>query len=92
MDTEFCVEALKEALAKYGTPEIFKIDQVSQFTSGAWIDVLIDAKVKVSMDGNLDLGDYCNRPLKINIPKFSIGSNIEHWSDPYCLQSSLQLG
>ncbi|WP_245815234.1 IS3 family transposase [Shimia gijangensis] len=51
MDADFCVEALKEALMKHGKPEIFNSDQGSQFTSGAWIDVLIDAKVKISMDG-----------------------------------------
>ena len=51
MDADFCVEALKEALAKHGKPEIFNTDQGSQFTSGAWIDVLTDAKVKISMDG-----------------------------------------
>ena len=51
MDTTFCVEALKEALAKHGTPEIFNTDQGSQFTSGDWIDVLTDAKIKISMDG-----------------------------------------
>ena len=51
MDAEFCVEALKDALAKHGTPEIFNTDQGSQFTSGVWIAVLADAKVKISMDG-----------------------------------------
>ena len=51
MDADFCVEALKEALAKHGTPEIFNTDQGSQFTSGDWIDVLTDAKIKISMDG-----------------------------------------
>lgn len=51
MDADFCVEALKEALAKHGTPEIFNTDQGSQFTSGAWIDVLVDADIKISMDG-----------------------------------------
>lgn len=51
MDADFCVEALKEALAKYGKPEIFNTDQGSQFTSGAWTDVLINAKIKISMDG-----------------------------------------
>ena len=51
MDAEFCVEALKEALAKHGTPEIFNTDQGSQFTSGDWVDVLTDAKIKISMDG-----------------------------------------
>lgn len=51
MDADFCVEALKEAMSKYGKPEIFNTDQGSQFTSGVWIDTLTDAKVKVSMDG-----------------------------------------
>ena len=51
MDADFCIEALKEALAKYGKPKIFNTDQGSQFTSGAWIDVLTDAKIKISMDG-----------------------------------------
>jgi transposase InsO family protein len=49
MDAAFCVEALKEALANHGTPEIFNTDQGSQFTSGDWIDVLTDAKIKISM-------------------------------------------
>ncbi|MDA8586318.1 IS3 family transposase [Rhodobacteraceae bacterium] len=51
MDADFCVEALKEALAKHSKPEIFNTDQGSQFTSGAWIDVLVDADIKISMDG-----------------------------------------
>ena len=51
MDADFGVEALKEAIAKHGAPEIFNSDQGSQFTSGAWIDVLVDAKIKISMDG-----------------------------------------
>lgn len=51
MDADFCVEALKEPIAKHGTPEIFNSDQGSQFSSGAWIDVLTDAKIKISMDG-----------------------------------------
>jgi len=38
MDADFCVETLKEALAKHGKPEIFNTDQGSQFTSGAWRD------------------------------------------------------
>ncbi len=51
MDAAFCVEALKEALAKYGTPEIFNSDQGSQFTSTDFTGVLHDAKVGISMDG-----------------------------------------
>jgi putative transposase len=51
MDARFCVEALKEALAKYGPPEICNSDQGSQFTSTEFTEVLLDAKVKISMDG-----------------------------------------
>ncbi len=51
MDAGFCVEALKEAIAKYGKPEIFNTDQGSQFTSSAFTGVLKDAGVAVSMDG-----------------------------------------
>jgi len=51
MDASFCVEALSEALERYGTSEIFNTDQGSQFTSGDFVDVLEKAGVKVSMDG-----------------------------------------
>tara|TARA_B100000780_G_scaffold265718_1_gene221347 strand:+ start:104 stop:871 length:768 start_codon:yes stop_codon:yes gene_type:complete len=51
MDADFCVEVLKEALAKHGAPEIFNTDQGNQFTSDAWIDALTEAKVKSSMNG-----------------------------------------
>ena len=51
MDADFCVKALKDAFAKHDKPEIFNTDQGNQFTSGAWIDVLTDADIKISMDG-----------------------------------------
>lgn len=51
MDAEFCIEALEEALARYGRPEIFNTDQGSQFTSFAFTSVLKDAGVRISMDG-----------------------------------------
>ena len=51
LTADFCVEALQEALAKYGAPEIFNTDQGSQFTSDEWIRVLKDAGVAISMDG-----------------------------------------
>lgn len=51
MDTTFCVEALTEALATYGTPDIFNTDQGSQFTSESFTGVLATADVKISMDG-----------------------------------------
>jgi putative transposase len=51
LDASFCVEALKEALAKYGTPEIFNTDQGSQFTSEAFTEILSTRGVGISMDG-----------------------------------------
>jgi putative transposase len=51
MTTDFCVEALEEAIAKYGTPEIFNTDQGSQFTSEDFTDVLKAHDIKISMDG-----------------------------------------
>lgn len=51
MEADFCVETLKEALAKYGPPEIMNSDQGSQFTGFEWINALTEAGVKISMDG-----------------------------------------
>ena len=51
MTPDFCVEALTEAITRYGAPEIVNTDQGSQFTSKAWIDVLDAAGVRISMDG-----------------------------------------
>jgi putative transposase len=51
MDAGFCVEALTEALARYGRPEIFNTDQGSQFTGFAFTGALRDADVRISMDG-----------------------------------------
>jgi putative transposase len=51
MDVGFCVEALQEALAKYGQPEIFNSDQGSQFTSEAFTETLLALGVQISMDG-----------------------------------------
>ena len=51
METSFCVEALKEAMALYGKPEIFNTDQGSQFTSLDFTEVLKKAGIRISMDG-----------------------------------------
>jgi putative transposase len=51
LTADFCVEALEEAISKFGVPEIFNTDQGSQFTSQEWIKVLKDAGVAISMDG-----------------------------------------
>jgi putative transposase len=51
MDVEFCIEALEEALARFGRPEIFNTDQGSQFTSPRFTGVLRNTGVRISMDG-----------------------------------------
>ena len=51
MDAGFCEEALKEALAIYGSPAIFNTDQGSQFTSYGFIQILKDHHILISMDG-----------------------------------------
>ncbi len=51
LDTDFCIEALEEALQRFGTPEIFNTDQGSQFTSEAFTGVLNDHGIHISMDG-----------------------------------------
>ena len=50
-DTQFCVEALEEAIEHYGCPEIFNTDQGSQFTSSVWTDILKHHNIRISMDG-----------------------------------------
>ena len=51
MDTSFCLEALEEAIAKYGQPEIFNTDQGSQFTSDDFTAALKARGVAICMDG-----------------------------------------
>jgi putative transposase len=51
MEADFCVAALEEAIARYGTPDIFNTDQGSQFTSFAFTDTLREAGIRISMDG-----------------------------------------
>jgi putative transposase len=51
MEADFCIEALREALARHGKPEIFNTDQASQFTSLDFTNVLLDGKIAISMDG-----------------------------------------
>jgi putative transposase len=51
LETSFCVEALHEALERYGCPEIFNTDQGAQFTSEEFTSALLERDVKISMDG-----------------------------------------
>src|SRR4051794_40881370 len=51
LEAAFCIEALEEALARHGRPEVFNTDQGSQFTSSDFTDVLLKAGIAISMDG-----------------------------------------
>lgn len=51
MDSSFCVDALEEAIHRYGKPDIFNTDQGSQYTSEAFTQVLKDNHICISMDG-----------------------------------------
>ncbi len=51
LETAFCIEAVEEALARFGKPEIFNSDQGSQFTSIDFTGVLKETEIKISMDG-----------------------------------------
>ena len=51
LEVEFCLEAVEEALARCGRPEIFNTDQGSQFTSTAFTGLLLDNAIAISMDG-----------------------------------------
>lgn len=51
LDSDFCVQTLRDALRRWGAPEIFNTDQGAQFTSSAFIDVLKESNVRISMDG-----------------------------------------
>jgi putative transposase len=51
MDAHFCLEAVEEALQRYGTPEIMNTDQGRQFTSQAFLGLMKKHDIRVSMDG-----------------------------------------
>ena len=51
LTTDFCLDAVREAIARYGTPEIFTTDQGSQFTSSEFTGLLKEHGIQISMDG-----------------------------------------
>jgi len=51
MDSRFCLDAVEEAMTRYGTPEIFNTDQGSQFTSADFTGLLTAQGIRISMDG-----------------------------------------
>ena len=98
MEADFCVDALEEALDRYGKPEIFNTDQGSQFTSDDFTGVLKSANVRISMDGKGRWVDNVMierlwRSLKyecIYLHAFETGSEVrqglKHWIDFYNTQ------
>ena len=73
LEADFCVEALNEAIARFGPPDIMNTDQGSQFTSYAWTDRLRRSGVRISMDGkgrflpSRDIAAQCTAGQRINI-------------------------
>jgi putative transposase len=57
MEADFCVEAVQEAVRRYGSPEIFNTDQGAQFTSKSFTDLLKDHGIQISMDGRRRVQD-----------------------------------
>jgi len=51
LTADFCIEALEEAIGRYGSPEIFNSDQGSQFTAAGFIELLRRHRIRISMDG-----------------------------------------
>jgi len=51
LDSSFCVDALEEAIHRYGKPEIFNTDQGSQYTGDAFIEMIKNNEIRISMDG-----------------------------------------
>lgn len=51
LDSQFCLDALNEAIQKYGYPEMSNTDQGCQFTSRLWLELLLSGHVRISMDG-----------------------------------------
>jgi putative transposase len=51
LDSSFCVDALEDAIHRYGKPDIFNTDQGSQYTSDVFIEVLVEHDIDISMDG-----------------------------------------
>ena len=51
LNADFCIQALEAAIQDYGCPEIFNTDQGAQFTAEAWIGILKNHDIQISMDG-----------------------------------------
>jgi len=86
MEADFCVEAVAEAIKRYGRPEIFNTDQGAQFTSKAFTGLLKRHNIAISMDGRRRMQDniFIERlwwTLKyhyIYLHSFGTGSELRH--------------
>ncbi len=97
MPADFCVEALNEAIARFGPPEIMNTDQGSQFTGSAWITTLTAAGIRISMGGRgrcmlsckwtLPLGINIWAPSTITIPRHSMFHTVPPPLSPQATQS-----
>jgi len=102
LDSDFCVEAVAEAISRYGKPEIFNTDQGAQFTSDAFTSLLKDHEINISMDGRGRVQDniFIERlwwTLKyqyLYLWSFDNGSELrkglEHWFNFYNCERSHQ--
>ena len=99
LDARFCVEALTEALERYGRPEIFNTDQGSQFTSREFTATLKDAGVAISMDGRLPRQDTgrmsdCHRAARSADPVYTVytggGIKVERVQFPWVPRQTLR--
>lgn len=55
MDVAYCIEAVEEAMARFGKPDIFNTDQRSQFTSREFTALLIGSGIRISRDGKVSM-------------------------------------
>jgi putative transposase len=86
LESDFCIEALLEALSRYGRPEIFNTDQGAQFTSNSFTQVLKDHGVSISMDGRGRCQDnifverlwWTIKHHYLYLHSFSCGSQLRH--------------
>jgi len=97
MDSNFCVDALNEAIDRYGSPDIFNTDQGSQFTSGEFTGALKANDIAISMDGKGRWVDnvfverlwrsvkyeevYLNAYENVNVAKQALARYFEFYND-----------
>ena len=81
LEVEFCLDAVEEALARYGRPEIFNTDQGSQFTSAAFTGLLLENAIAISMDGRGAWRDnvFCTAPGSLD-NRLPYAARLRVWS------------